>query len=139
MGAICGNKTLSGTSWGVGSKFAVFDFGGGTIDFSFGKYRNSNEDLEEEWDYDRIIEVINTAGDEKGGAEYMIHKLSYYIYRANADKMKEERVPFVIPEGENEIELFPRDLQIGKTKSAEMNVNKLNEDISRRIFENEAF
>ena len=137
MGAICGNKTLSGTSWGVGSKFAVFDFGGGTIDFSFGKYRNSNEDLEEEWDYDRIIEVINTAGDEKGGAEYMIHKLSYYIYRANADKMKEERVPFVIPEGENEIELFPRDLQIGKTKSAEMNVNKLNEDISRKIFENE--
>lgn len=136
MGAICGNKTLVNTKWGVNSKFAVFDFGGGTIDFAFGKYRNSDEDLEEEWDYDRIIDVINTAGDEKGGAEYMIHKLSYYIYKANAEKMKEERIPFVIPDGENEIELFPRDLQTGKTKTAIANVNKLNEDISRKIFEN---
>lgn len=136
MGAICGNKTLVNTNWGVNSKFAVFDFGGGTIDFAFGKYRDSNEDSEEEWDYDRIIDVLNTAGDEKGGAEYIIHKLSYYIYRANAEIMKEKRIPFVIPEGENEIELFPKDLQTGKTKTAITNVNKINEDISRKIFEN---
>lgn len=134
IGAICTHELMNKTKWGIGSKFAVFDFGGGTLDFSFGKYRNSNEDIDEELDYDRIIEVYNTAGDEKGGAEYIIHRLSYYLYEQNKEIMKEKRVPFVIPEGEKEIELFPRDLQ-SKTKPAILNTNVMNEEISRRIFE----
>lgn len=135
IGAICGHECMQGTKWGVNSKFAVFDFGGGTIDFSFGKYREPNDEINEELDYDRIIEVINTAGDDKGGAEYIIHRLSFYLYKLNSDVMKEKRIPFVVPAGENEIELFPRDLQIGNTKPAILNVNKINEEISRKIFE----
>ena len=138
IGAICGHETMKNTGWGVNSKFAVFDFGGGTLDFSFGRYRNSNEDIDEELDYDRIIEVVNTAGDEKGGAEYIIHKLSYLLYKQDDNKrvMKEKRIPFIIPEGENEIELFPRDLQSGKTKPAMFNTNILNK-ISRKKFQGE--
>lgn len=136
IGAVCGHEAMKGTGWGINSKFAVFDFGGGTLDFSFGRYRNSNEDIDEELDYDRIVEVVNTAGDEKGGAEYIIHKLSYFIYEHNKDKMKEKKIPFIIPEGENEIELFPRDLQLGKTKPAMFNTNILN-GISRKKFQGE--
>ncbi|MHA5067711.1 hypothetical protein [Cetobacterium somerae] len=134
IGAIYANKTARENGWGLDSKFAVFDFGGGTLDFSFGVYREADEDIEEEEDYDYMIDVFNTAGDEKGGAEYLIHKISYQLYEANKDIMKKERIPFVIPEGENEIDLFPKELQSARTKPAIYNLKRLNEVISRDIF-----
>lgn len=138
IGAVCSHNELE--DWKINSNFAVFDFGGGTLDFAFGKYREANEEVEEEIDnYDRIVEIINTSGDEKGGAEYMIHKLSYELYKWNQDEMKEKRIPFIIPTGEAEIELFPQELQRGKTREAVLNVNTINENISRRIFENEDY
>lgn len=133
IGAVSGMK-LDGR-WGPGSKFAVFDLGGGTLDLAFGNYRDANEDREDEEDYDRVIEVINTAGDETRGAEYLIHKLSYAIYKGNKDKMKEERIPFTVPHSEKLIELFDEQLQNAQTISSNYNVKVLNEKISRFIFE----
>ena len=138
IGAVCGRKDIREDNWDVDSKFAVFDFGGGTVDFSFGIYREADEDDDDECEYDRIIEVINTAGEERSGAEYMIHSLSYYIYELNKDQMSENRIPFVVPVGENELEGFPVDLLKGNTEYAVYNVKKINENISRLIFEDDS-
>lgn len=134
MGAICANGKVKENGWGIGSKFAVFDFGGGTLDFSFGLYRTADEDIESEEDYENMIEIFNTSGDEKGGAEYLIHKISYSLYRANKEIMKENRIPFVVPDGEDELELYPKELQNGKTTPAIFNLKRINEFISRDIF-----
>ena len=61
---------------------------------------------DEEHDY--MLDIKNTSGDERGGAEYIINKLSYEIYQQNKDIMKEERIPFPVPYGEEIIELFRR-------------------------------
>ena len=137
IGAVCGRKDIREENWDVGSKFAVFDFGGGTVDFSFGIYRDADDDDDDECEYDRIIEVINTAGEDRSGAEYMIHSLSYYIYELNQDEMRENRIPFVVPVGEKEIENFPVDLLKGNTEYAVYNVKKMNENISRLLFEDD--
>ena len=133
VGAICKNPKVNEQGWGVGSKFAVFDFGGGTVDFAFGKYRDADENNENEEDYDKIIEIINTSGKEGGGAEYILHKISYLIYEENKDLMKEFKIPFIVPEGEKEID--SDELLSGNTEAAVYNVKMFNEKISREIFE----
>lgn len=130
--AVIGHKDVKEKKFGINSKFAVFDFGGGTLDFAFGSYREAFDDE----DHDYMLDIKNTSGDERGGAEYIIHRLSYEIYQQNKDKMKEERVPFPVPYGEEIIELFPEELLKAKTKPAYFNLRKLNETISRLVFEN---
>lgn len=133
MGAMYANPKVREKGWKPGSKFAVFDFGGGTLDFSFGIFEKDPEDDEE-----RVLKILNTDGEEKGGAEYLIHKLSYIIYKDNKNDMKEKRIPFIIPIEENLIDSFPPELQIDKTptKSSIVNLKKINERVSRILFEN---
>ena len=114
-------------------KFAVFDFGGGTLDFAFGLYREANEDEKEEEEIDSVLEIYNTEGDERGGAEYLINKLSYYIYRENRDVMRENKIPFIVPIDEEKIQFFPEDLLQGKMTNAYLNLKSFNEQISRDI------
>ncbi len=131
--AVIGKKEVTEKKFGLNSNFAVFDFGGGTLDFAFGSYRKA---FEEEEDHDYMLDIKNTSGDDRGGAEYIINKLSYEIYQQNKDIMKEERIPFPVPYGEEIIELFPEELLKAKTKPAYFNLRKLNETISRLVFEN---
>ena len=132
VGAMMQEKKLR---WG--DKFAIFDFGGGTLDFAFGLYREADEDEKEEEEIDSVLEIYNTDGNERGGAEYLINKLSYYIYRENKDTMLENKIPFIVPLEEKKVELFNQDLLDGKSNNAELNLKTFNEQITRKIFIND--
>ena len=119
--------------------FAVFDFGGGTLDFSFGLFRKAVKDerkvLEKENRYrGGIVEIFKTDGMKLGG-EQLIEKLSYFIYKENKDKMKEKRIPIFVPEGEEKIDFFPKEL-FGERHIDKLNLRNINERISRHFFIN---
>ena len=129
VGAMIQEKELR---WG--DKFAIFDFGGGTLDFAFGLYREADEDEKEEEEIESVLEIYNTDGNERGGAEYLINKLSYYVYRENRDEMLENKIPFIVPIDEKKVEFFDENLLNGKSTNAELNLKAFNEFITRKIF-----
>ena len=133
VGAMIQEKELR---WG--DKFAIFDFGGGTLDFAFGIYREADEDEMEEEEIESVLEIYNTDGNERGGAEYLINKLSYYIYRENSDTMLENKIPFIVPLDEKKVDFFDENLLSGKSTNAELNLKAFNEFIIRKIFINDA-
>jgi hypothetical protein len=116
-----------------GDKFAVLDLGGGTLDYAFGLYRKATEEEEEEdEEVVNVLEVFNTDGNERGGAEYLINKISYSIYEINREDMKNKNIPFIVPYDEKPIEYFPENLLIGKTTNSYLNLKYINE-ISKNI------
>ena len=116
-----------------GDKFAVLDLGGGTLDYAFGLYRKATEEEEEEdEEVVNVLEVFNTDGNERGGAEYLINKISYSIYESNSEDMKNKKIPFIVPYDEKPIEYFPENLLIGKTTNSYLNLKYINE-ISKNI------
>ena len=59
--------------------FAVYDLGGGTVDFAYGMFRPSLDD--EEFDVaDQFIEIFGVEGENNAGGEILIHRLAYKIY-----------------------------------------------------------
>mgnify|MGYP000953748677 FL=1 len=132
VGAMIQEKELR---WG--DKFAIFDFGGGTLDFAFGLYREATEDDIEDEEIESVLEIYNTDGNERGGAEYLINKLSYYVYRENEDTMLENKIPFIVPIDEKKVEFFDENLLSGKSTNAELNLKAFNEFITRKIFIND--
>ena len=79
-----------------------------------------------------VLEVFNTDGNERGGAEYLINKISYSIYESNSEDMKNKKIPFIVPYDEKPIEYFPENLLIGKTTNSYLNLKYINE-ISKNI------
>lgn len=111
--------------------FAVFDFGGGTLDYSFGIFAK-DPDYEE----GAVIHILHVDGDSNIGGETLIKRISYWIYTTspNAEKMIEKNIPFEIPLGE----IIPNgfsDKLFNESMEAQSNVRKINEKISRKIFE----
>lgn len=120
----------------TGDKFAIFDMGGGTLDFAFGIYREATE-TEEEEEIETVLEIYNTDGNERGGIEHLINRVSYQIYKGNESLMKENKIPFILPIGEEKIEFFPENLLHGKSTTAYLNLKSLNEYVTRRIIIND--
>ena len=118
-----------------GDKFAVLDLGGGTLDYAFGLYRKATDEEEEEEEIVNVLEIFNTDGNERGGSEYLINKISYYIYKENSEKMKNNKIPFIVPYDEKPIEYFPENLLVGKTTNSYLNLKYINE-ISKKILIN---
>jgi hypothetical protein len=123
--------------------FAVFDFGGGTLDFAFGIYRKpdiKSKDiaiLDNEKKYKDIIEIFKTDGMALGG-ETLIESLSYEIYKNNKELMEKNLIPIKVPAGEKSIKNFNTKLLID-THISFVNLQKLNETISRDFFINLKF
>ena len=117
-----------------GDKFAVLDLGGGTLDYAFGLYRKATDEEEEE-EIVNVLEIFNTDGNERGGSEYLINKISYYIYKENSEEMKNKKIPFIVPYDEKPIEYFPENLLVGKTTNSYLNLKYINE-ISKKILIN---
>ena len=48
----------------------MFDFGGGTADFAFGLYRTPTDEEADSEGWERVIDILDTSGDENlgGGA-----------------------------------------------------------------------
>jgi len=118
--------------------FAVFDFGGGTLDFAFGLYRKSSDEEniavfeDEENRYDNIIEIFKTDGELVGG-ETLIESLSYKIYKDYQEIMKENKIPIYLPDGEVALKNYPKNL-FGNRHIDHVNLKSLNETFSREFF-----
>lgn len=128
IGAICGKYLKIENN--RPELFAVYDFGGGTLDFSFGMFR-----IDE--DGDPIIEIFGVDGNEKIGGESLISLISFWIYTAEANKkqMIDKCIPFEIPLNEKIPEDFPEKL-LNKSGIAKANIRKINELFGRKLFEN---
>ena len=72
--------------------YSVFDFGGGTTDFDFGVWRESKSAK-----YDYTIEHFGASGDRYLGGENILAELAFYVFRANEEKLREERISFTRP------------------------------------------
>lgn len=130
IGAICG-KYLKITE-NKGQLFAVYDFGGGTLDFSFGMFRPDEEE-----DDGVVIDIYGVGGNEKIGGESLISLISYWIYTDDTNKgnMASNRIPFEKPAEERYPDNLPEKL-LNKTNIAKANMKKISEKISRKLFEN---
>jgi len=121
--------------------FAVFDFGGGTLDFAFGLYRRAFEEPElqvcddEDNKYRFVIEIFKTDGMDIGG-ELLIESLSWKIYEHNQDKMKEHKIPILVPKHETPLRNYPANL-LGDRHIDRVNLKSFNETFSRPFFINE--
>ena len=60
--------------------YAVFDFGGGTTDFDFGMFKESEDDR-----YDYVLTHFGENGDRTLGGENLLRLLAFEVFRANQD------------------------------------------------------
>lgn len=115
-------------------KFAVYDLGGGTMDFVYGVFREAGE--EDNVEQDAVIEILGLGGDSSIGGEKLIHKLAYKIYKDNREKIEENKIPFALPDGELKPDGFDGLIRenYGADDIADANVNILKEKIAGRLF-----
>lgn len=158
-GAVCDSEELSIYDE-IPKLFAIFDFGGGTLDFSYGMYRPGDPDAEEDEMWDSIIEILGIDGDNTIGGERLINLISYWILSdpgnreilahpqrgenaetENNQEQGKEGIPYILPEGERKPDFHIGLLQEEKTASlhARINTRRVNEWFSRPIFENKEF
>ena len=129
MGAVAGTQLkLDGHK---AKLFAVYDLGGGTMDFAFGIYREPLD--EEKEDYDHVLQFLGIDGDDKTGGEKLIHQLAYKIYCDNREKVVEAGIKFVKPKGELDLDGFGKLLE-GSDEIAETNLNIIKEKLARPLF-----
>ena len=69
--------------------YAVFDFGGGTTDFDFGMFKESEDDR-----YDYTLIHFGENGDRTLGGENLLRLLAFEVFRANKDYL-------LHPDGDN--------------------------------------
>lgn len=72
--------------------YSVFDFGGGTTDFDYGVWRESNSSK-----YDYTIEHFGASGDRYLGGENILAELAFHVFRSNEEKLREEKITFNRP------------------------------------------
>ena len=72
--------------------YGVFDFGGGTTDFDFGKeYISENKKFYYE------IKQFDNGGDPLLGGENIINILAYEVFKANQQVMRDNKITIVLP------------------------------------------
>lgn len=118
--------------------FSVFDLGGGTWDTSYGILRLPQTEEEEAINEEAVVQILDTGGDEKMGAERLLHKLAFFIYKDNKDEMVSKSIPFIMPEGEQ----LPAGINLkflsdAGGKAPEANVHAMIEQIARPYFQAE--
>jgi len=77
--------------------FAVFDFGGGTTDFDFGLWRLPT--AEDKRGFNDVIEHFAAESDSGLGGEKLLNLIAYEVYKNNLPTMRENSIPFSLPEG----------------------------------------
>lgn len=112
--------------------FAVFDFGGGTTDFSAGFYREATEEEEDEYGTEKIIKIVKTSGDAGLGGERIIDLLYYQVLKRNAAVLQKEGIAFTLPDGFSQ---FPESERLwGNGSCAHGNTSTLRENL-RSVWE----
>ena len=81
--------------------YGIFDFGGGTTDFDFGMCKGTTDEEYEREGYDYILECFGADSDVTLGGENMLELIAYKVYQKNLDILREKKVTFTLPVGEN--------------------------------------
>ena len=133
VGAVVANQLVINAETPQSKPFAIFDLGGGTLDTSYGIFRNA---VDEERDYsDLTIQIFGCGGNERVGGEKLIHQLAYKIYLNNRDEMESNKIPFVLPVGERYPKGFEGLLSEIGDEISNANVSTMKENIARTLFQ----
>ena len=62
-------------------RFAVFDFGGGTLDVACGRFRPATDAEQEEFGSATVIETLQVSGDDHLGGDYLTHELVWLTHQ----------------------------------------------------------
>ena len=109
--------------------YGVFDFGGGTTDFDFGIWKNSeDEDM-----YDYELEHFGAGGDIHLGGENILKELAYKVFSNNTSELRKRKIQYVRPEWC--YELSGEETLVENTREAKLNTRKLAEEKLRNIWE----
>ena len=133
VGAIVGSQLQISHDSPEAKLFAIYDLGGGTLDFAFGMFRPSRTEDELEMS-DFVIEILGIGGDDKVGGEKLIHKLAYKIYKDSREEVEEKGIKFVLPIGELPPDGFEDILRKDGDDISDTNVNLLKEKLARPLF-----
>jgi len=79
-----------------GVAYAVFDFGGGTTDFDFGRYRLPTE-AEERTGVEQVFEHFGNGGDKFLGGENLLDHMAYLTFRHNLEVCRSKKIAFSRP------------------------------------------
>jgi hypothetical protein len=81
-------------------RFAVFDFGGGTLDVACGRFRPATEQEQEEFGSQTVIETLQVSGDDHLGGDYLTHELTWLTHQHDKylPEMEEKEVPMMRPQ-----------------------------------------
>ena len=76
-------------------RFAVFDFGGGTLDIACGRFRPATDAEQEELGAPTVIETLQVSGDDHLGGDYLTHELVWLTHQhdKHLPEMEEKEVP----------------------------------------------
>lgn len=80
-----------------GVAYAVFDFGGGTVDFDYGYYRLPTPTEEDEEGKERVLEHCGSGGDPFLGGENLLENMAYQVFRDNLDLCRTNKIAFTRP------------------------------------------
>lgn len=80
-------------------RFAVFDFGGGTLDIACGRYRPATPEEESATGCSSVIETLQVAGNDHLGGDYLTHELVWLVHQhdAHLPEMEAREVPMQRP------------------------------------------
>ena len=109
--------------------YGVFDFGGGTTDFDFGIWKNSED--EDMFDYE--LEHFGAGGDIYLGGENILKELAYKVFSNNSSELRKRKIQYVRPEWCPE--LSGEETLVENTREAKLNTRKLAEEKLRSIWE----
>jgi hypothetical protein len=81
-------------------RFAVFDFGGGTLDVACGRFRPATTEEQEEFGSSTVIETLQVSGDDHLGGDYLTHELTWLTHQHDKflPEMEEKEVPMMRPQ-----------------------------------------
>lgn len=111
--------------------YGVFDFGGGTTDFDFGIYKESEGRDRRRFDY--IIEHFGAGGDRTLGGENLLELLAFEIFKKNQKVLKENGITFTLPV--DCVRFKGSEILISDSQEAKLNTKRLMEKV-RPIWEN---
>lgn len=141
-GAACGSSAMS-LEDGKPKVFGIFDFGGGTLDFSYGMYRLGDFDNDDDEGWDEVMEIFGVDGDESIGGERLINLITYWIMtdESNRDAIIDNKISFLLPEGERILSGYDDNAlpELRATPDARANTRLVNEAFSRRFFVGQEF
>ena len=81
-------------------RFAVFDFGGGTLDVACGRFRPATDAEQEEFGSATVIETLQVSGDDHLGGDYLTHELVWLTHQhdKHLPEMEDKEVPMMRPQ-----------------------------------------